>query len=100
MAHSYERYELHVRPYSSNVIYGVYTAVGPNGKAMEKREIVVAPLLMKSDGDKYAEFILKCLNDKMPFRQKENRCHCGNPIDETNPDCVELSLCAEHSTDA
>lgn len=99
MTHNYERYELHVRPYSSNVIYGVYTVKNPDGKMTEKRDIVVAPLLMKSEGDKYADFILKCLNDKMPFMQKEQHCYCGNPIDKTNPDCVEFNLCAEHSDD-
>ena len=26
-------------------------------------------------------------------------CYCGNPIDTTNPDCVEYDLCKEHAMD-
>ena len=26
-------------------------------------------------------------------------CYCGNPVDETNPDCVEFDLCKEHAAD-
>ena len=26
-------------------------------------------------------------------------CYCGNPIDKTNPDCVEYNLCKEHQLD-
>jgi hypothetical protein len=28
-----------------------------------------------------------------------NLCYCGNPIDMTDPDCVEYNLCKEHSMD-
>lgn len=27
-------------------------------------------------------------------------CYCGNPVDITNPDCVEFDLCKEHAADA
>jgi hypothetical protein len=26
-------------------------------------------------------------------------CYCGNPVDKTNPDCVEYDLCKEHAMD-
>jgi hypothetical protein len=28
-----------------------------------------------------------------------NLCYCGDPVDMTNPDCVEYNLCKEHSMD-
>jgi hypothetical protein len=28
-----------------------------------------------------------------------NLCYCGNPVDTTNPDCIEYNLCGEHSMD-
>lgn len=28
-----------------------------------------------------------------------NLCYCGNPVDMTNPDCVDYNLCEEHSMD-
>ena len=30
----------------------------------------------------------------------ENFCYCGEPIDQSNPDCVEFKLCKEHSQDS
>jgi hypothetical protein len=29
----------------------------------------------------------------------EKLCYCGNPVDMTDPDCVEYNLCKEHSMD-
>jgi hypothetical protein len=26
-------------------------------------------------------------------------CYCGNPVDTSDPDCVEYSLCKEHALD-
>ena len=26
-------------------------------------------------------------------------CYCGNPVDLSNPDCVEFNLCKEHQLD-
>jgi hypothetical protein len=28
-----------------------------------------------------------------------NLCYCGDPVDMTDPDCVEYNLCKEHSMD-
>jgi hypothetical protein len=27
-------------------------------------------------------------------------CYCGNPVDTSNPDCVEFNLCKEHALDS
>jgi hypothetical protein len=59
----YIRYELEKRKYSSNVVVGVYEYIDENGKKKEKRDIIVCPVLKKEDGDIYAEFILKQLNE-------------------------------------
>lgn len=31
---------------------------------------------------------------------REAKCYCGMPVDTTNPDCVEFSLCRLHADDA
>ena len=30
----------------------------------------------------------------------EAKCWCGNPVDTTNPDCVDFNLCREHESDS
>jgi len=62
----YTRYELEIRKYSSDVIIGVYKTINEHGKEIEKRDIVICPVLKKEDGDKYARFILDCLNAYKP----------------------------------
>lgn len=45
---------------------------------------------LKKDG-------LQITNSK---EMKRTNCYCGNPIDTTNPDCVEFNLCKEHAQDS
>lgn len=58
----YIRYGLEKRLYSSDVVVGFYKFVNENGKEVEKHDIIICPVLKKEDGDKYALFILDCLN--------------------------------------
>ncbi len=54
-------------------------------------------------------FLIATMTDKaltkfhIEFMAKQSHtlgtCYCGNPIDSTNPDCVEHSLCQEHADD-
>jgi len=30
----------------------------------------------------------------------EQLCYCGNPVETSNPDCVEFQLCKEHALDS
>ena len=49
------------------------------------------------------DHIYKCTgcNTESPLeKMREGKCYCGAPIDMSNPDCVEFSLCEEHSDDA
>jgi hypothetical protein len=35
----------------------------------------------------------------LPSSFEHKKCYCGNPVDESNPDCVEFNLCKDHSQD-
>lgn len=35
----------------------------------------------------------------IPSKEEGETCWCGDPIDESNPDCVEFKLCACHAMD-
>ena len=58
----YKRYEIEKRKYSSNVVVGVYDSKNENGKVVEKRDIVICPVLKKEDGDAYAAEIVEYMN--------------------------------------
>ena len=65
-----------------------------------------------ADGyQKFKDVLREHLNGKMDMKmcrcgeviieqEKRTTCHCGNPIDTTNPDCMEFNLCKDHATDA
>jgi len=61
---NYIRYEIEYRKYSSNVILGIYEYTNEHNKTAEKSDIIVVPTLKKEDGDKHAQFICECLNNK------------------------------------
>ena len=35
----------------------------------------------------------------LPSSFENKKCYCGQPIDETNPDCVDYQLCKDHAQD-
>jgi hypothetical protein len=35
----------------------------------------------------------------LPSSFEGTKCYCGNPVDETNPDCVDYKLCKDHADD-
>ncbi len=47
----YIRYEIAVRPYSANVIKGIYLYTNENKKQVEKSEIILMSGLPKKEGD-------------------------------------------------
>jgi hypothetical protein len=59
----YIRYEIQERKYSSNVIVGVYQTT-VNNKIVEKRDIIICPVLKKEDGDIHAELMLQHLQSE------------------------------------
>jgi hypothetical protein len=36
----------------------------------------------------------------LPSSFSSEKCYCGNPVDESNPDCVTFKLCKEHANDS
>lgn len=57
----YIRYEIGVRPHSSNIIKGIYLHNNDNGKAIEKSDIVVMSGLSKKEGDSFINKIFENL---------------------------------------
>lgn len=35
----------------------------------------------------------------LPSSFEHKKCYCGNPVDESNPDCVDFNLCKDHAQD-
>lgn len=35
----------------------------------------------------------------LPSSFEDKKCYCGNPVDESNPDCVDFNLCKDHAQD-
>jgi hypothetical protein len=54
-----------------------------------------------ADGyERFKKMLLEHL-DAVP-REKAlgpNKCYCGNPVDEDNPDCATYKLCKDHASD-
>jgi len=42
----------------------------------------------------------ECGDKNKDIEEVEAKCYCGEPVDTTNPDCVEFNLCKEHQMDA
>ncbi len=72
---------------------------------------VIAQNIANNPGDFSAEELEKLFEDYANFKANQNpvaikptkkreRCHCGNPIDYSNPDCVTYSLCKGCAMDA
>lgn len=61
---NYNRYEVEQRNYSSNVVLGFYQYVNDKNETKEKSDIIIVPTLRKEDGDKHAQFVCDCLNNK------------------------------------
>ncbi len=59
----YIRYEIQERKYSSNVIVGVYQTT-VNDEIVEKRDIILCPVLKKEDGDIHAKLMLEYLQSE------------------------------------
>ncbi len=62
-----------------------------------------------SDGNGAIKFLSIELQDKIikkiekPVSVSSRRigtCYCGEPVDESNPDCVAFNLCKGHTMDA
>jgi hypothetical protein len=51
-------------------------------------------------GDFASGFAAKAVLDSLKPKPKKKTCYCGSPIDYSNPDCVEFSLCKDHAMDA
>jgi len=53
-----------------------------------------------ADGFKrFKDFLLNHLK-AVPNNSLPKKCYCGNPVDESNSDCVEFNLCRDHKMDA
>jgi len=56
---------------------------------------------------KFKEVLLEHLNgvdkdgiENIVKQVINNKCHCGQPVDMSNADCVTFTLCKDHATDA
>jgi hypothetical protein len=74
----------------------LYLAINGELIVIEGPVYNATPRLLTQD-----EFINKCKTNK-DFSEKWGLklCYCGNPVDMSNPDCVEFNLCEEHQMDA
>lgn len=53
-----------------------------------------------ADGfNRFKQFLVKYLK-AVPESQLPKKCHCGQPVDESNPDCIQFNLCKDHQMDA
>ncbi len=66
------------------------------------------PLLKNFNVEKLIGDTYFCENDGGYFSIKKDqydkldieKCYCGNPVDNSNSDCVHFQLCRDHSKDA
>lgn len=52
----------------------------------------------KETGDFATGFAAKIVIESLKPKIRTT-CYCGNPIDHSNPDCVEYLLCKDHAMD-
>lgn len=66
-------------------------------------------LIGYSDGEGTVKFLSIEMQNKIMKKiegpvsissRKLGTCYCGEPVDESNPDCVTFNLCKDHAMDA
>lgn len=67
---------------------------------IKKAEIVIndLPKFIEVSKLSFEEWV-KWRNGELNESQNNNLCYCGNPVDISNPDCIEFGLCEEHVQD-